>query len=181
MEIGVLTFTGGGSIPKTVGNRCIFITANELLPNIQYKINEVHLIYKVRCILGVGRAGLSGGIECQSSLKTTFSRMTLFCTTGMFLPVTFLKLASFLHCADKRCYFLLLSGCLPTSWEPGNQSGSLWNMIVKGGDWTVLEGWWEGWWVGVSAGAAQWNPCAQTNYIRISRAEAWHHNSVVKA
>lgn len=174
--MGVLTFTGGGSIPKAVGNRCIFIIANELLPNIQNKINELHLIYKVKCILGVGRAGLSGGVDCQSSLKTTFSRMTLFCTTGMFLPVTFLKLA-FLYWSDKQCYFLLLSVCLPTSCEPGNQSGSLWNMIVKGGDWTVLEGWW----VGVSAGAAQWNPCAQTNYIRISRAEALHHNSVVKA
>lgn len=45
METGVLIFTGGGSIPKTVVNIRIFITADELLPNIQNKINELHLIY----------------------------------------------------------------------------------------------------------------------------------------
>lgn len=45
MVMDVFTFTGGGSVP---------ITGNELLPDIQNKINELHLVYKVKCVWGWG-------------------------------------------------------------------------------------------------------------------------------
>lgn len=46
------TFTGGESFPKTVSNMWIPVTDNELLPNIQNKINELHFIHKMKCIRG---------------------------------------------------------------------------------------------------------------------------------
>lgn len=48
-QVAGFKFTGGKSFPKTVTNICILITDNELLPNIQNKIDELHLTYKVRC------------------------------------------------------------------------------------------------------------------------------------
>lgn len=131
MGMGVLTFTGGGSIPKTVGNTCIFITANELLPNIQNKINELHLIHKVKRILGVGEGGAEWWcrllvIVTNNVLKNDFvlhHRDVL--TSGLSEIGLLVPAAPFLCCSDKWCYFLLLPVCLPTSCEPGNQSGSL--------------------------------------------------------